>query len=132
MTTHEHAETFRNPTKVGEIFIEAIKDPVANAVALDMLVTPESRRDWGDFQQAHRWFASIQNLAYGDQPKAAVGDPDVVYMSLHRDEPVSYRNIGEDIRVGPGVITLVWRPQIDRWMVHHVGDYVRPEQVPHG
>jgi len=132
MTSFDPA-VFRDPAVVGELFMIALRDPNENANTLDFLVTPESRPRWGYFEAAYRWTQGIEGLGWGNMPLPAVGDPDVVYMAVHSGVPEEgFTQEGDDIFLGPGVVTMVWRPEVDRWMVHDIGNYVRPEEVPRG
>jgi hypothetical protein len=62
----------------------------------------------------------------------AQGDPDVAYAKILSGVTQSYEVLDEQPVLAAAVITLVWRPDHRRWMVHGIGDYISPEEVPHG
>lgn len=92
------------------------------------LVTPESASQWGDFSEIGRLLAGCGMTTRANR---AVGDPDVVYVKYLSDPEHNMQSLEDQIISLRAVATLVWRPEHGRWLVHGVGDYVRPEQVPH-
>ena len=36
----------------------------------------------------------------------------------------------EQVVLAAAVVTLVWRPEFGQWMVHGLGDHIRPEDLP--
>jgi hypothetical protein len=123
--------SFQDPVAVGMMFCNALDDPEANLVALSRLATPESLEAFGDFTEAAAFIASTPNVGYGSLANAAVGDEDVRYFKIMSGIQDSYQVLDEQIMAARGVATLVWRNEFSEWRVHGIGDYIRPEQVPH-
>ena len=119
-----------NPVTVGAVFWTAVTDPDGPDVeVLDIVVTPESRSHWHGFDRAA---ALLPGYGMAHQVAPAVGDPDVVYVRYLRDSDEPLRAPSDSVLVGDIVIaTLVRRPSLGGWRVHALGDYVRPERVPH-
>jgi hypothetical protein len=95
---------------------------------LRYLVTPESLPDWGDFSEAATLLAGCGMTS---RASASMDDPDVVYIKYVTDSGQSFQVQREIMIMARAVGTLVHRPKLGGWRVHAVGDYVRPEQVPH-
>jgi hypothetical protein len=58
--------------------------------------------------------------------------PDVVYVRF-----VDMAGMGDYSYVADGealldaqVLSMVWRPECDSWLLHSIGDYLRPEELP--
>lgn len=138
LATHEEAEaatpepSLTDPASVAHLFYDAIREPGVYENALAFLTTPESHPMWGDFTEAARLLAEIDSPGISTMVNEAVGDPDVVYAKVLRGVTTSYQVLDDQFVDGAAVITLVWRSDFGRWMVHALGDYVRPEDVPHG
>jgi hypothetical protein len=113
-------------------FLEGLADPAEYYPTLHSITTPESAAQWGDFTDAAARLLAIEDPGYGSIPHPAFGDPQVVYVSVRRNAS----GIAVAREAGPvlvaAAITLVWRSPENFWMVHHFGDTVRPEDVPHG
>jgi len=119
-----------NPVFIGILFCNALADHHHYRVALGKLVTPESLPNWGDFSEAAALLASIEDHAYGSRTNPAQGAPDVHYFKILRNVPESYQLLDDQLLAGAAVLTLVWRPEHGRWMVHSIGDYLLPETLP--
>jgi hypothetical protein len=119
-----------NPVTVGAVFWTAVTEPDGPDLdILSIVVTPESWPGWGDFGRAA---ALLPGYGMAHQVTPSVGDPDVVYVRYLRDTGESLRAPSDTVLVGDIVIaTLVRRPRLGGWRVHALGDYVRPEHVPH-
>ena len=131
ITPDEVTTIMTDPGEVGRMFCQALRHPSENATALRWLVTPESLDLWADFQHEANILDSLGDYGITADAKPAFGDdPDVAYSRLVKDVPEDFQATGAII--GSWVITLVWRADYGRWMVHHFGDYVLPENVPHG
>ncbi len=119
-----------NPVTVGAVFWTAVTEPDGPDLdVLSIVVTPESWWGWGDFSRAAALLPG-----YGMAPRAtpSVDDPDVVYVRYLRDTGETHPASSDDVLVGDIVIgTLVRRPRLGGWRIHALGDYVRPEHVPH-
>jgi hypothetical protein len=119
-----------NPVTVGAVFWTAITEPDGpNVDVLSVIVTPESWTWWGGFSRAAELLPGY-GMAHRADP--SVDDPDVVYVRYLRDTGETHRAPSDAVLVGDIVIaTLVRRPRLGGWRVHALGDYVRPEHVPH-
>jgi len=119
-----------NPVTVGAVFWTAVTEPEGPDLAiLSIVVTPESWPGWHDFTRAA---ALLPGYGMAHEATPAVGDPDVVYVRYLRDTGEAHRPPSDTVLVGDIVIaTLVRRPRLGGWRVHALGDYVRPEHVPH-
>lgn len=123
--------SFQDPVAVGMMFCNALEDPKENLVALSRIATPESLPAFGDFTEASDLIASVQDAGYGSRAERAVGDDNVAYFKILSGVRGSFQVLEEQILSGAGVVTLVWRPEFGEWRVHGIGDYLRPEEVPH-
>jgi hypothetical protein len=119
-----------NPVTVAAVFWTAVTEPDGpNLDVLSVIVTPESWRGWGTFGGPAELL-----LGYGMASEAtpSVGDPDVVYITYLRDTGEETGPPSDMVLVGDiAIATLVRRPRLGGWRVHALGDYVRPEDVPH-
>lgn len=120
------------PISVAMAFLSALDDPVRYRTALVNLTTPESHQAWGDFSEMAQVLSEIEDWGVASMVDEAVGDSDVVYAKVIRGVDQTYEVLEEQVMNVAAIITLVWRPSFGRWMVHAVGDYVKPEDVPHG
>ena len=95
---------------------------------LDMLrnlVTPESLPLWGDFSAAREHMAGTAIMSRADTPA-----PGVAYVKFVTDPGRALR-AGSDMPImARAVATLQFRPESSRWLVHQLGDYCRPEDLP--
>lgn len=119
------------PVRLGMEFCSVL----SSGEDLDLLpaaVTPESRDYWGDFGWAVTKVQSIPQLGYGSMAARAAGEDRVAYFKLIPNVDESYQ-VNDDVPgvlLGLGaVLTLVQRPD-GEWRVHHLGDYVLPEDAP--
>lgn len=121
--------SFANPVAVGGAFLAALDRPDGPNVAfLIELVTPESRSAWRDFAEAAELLAGC-GLTSRASPS---DDPDVVYVKYVTDhDEQTLRASQEMVIMARAVATLVRRPALGGWRVHAVGEYLKPEQVPH-
>lgn len=121
-----------DPASVGVLFYQALQDPSEFQQVLAFLTTPESQSAWDDFAEAGEMLAAIEDHGIGTMVKEAQGDPSVAYAKILRGITDSYEVLDNQIINAAAVITLVWRPDFGRWMVHGIGDSILPEDVPHG
>lgn len=126
----DEGAAFRDPAMVAITFLTALSDREQYLPALFNLTTPESHESWGDFSDAAAALAAIEDWGLGSEPKAAQGAPDVVYASLLSGVVESFQVASDQMIMGAAVITLVWRPEHGGWLVHAMGDYCPPEDVP--
>ncbi|GAB3535814.1 hypothetical protein GCM10027403_14540 [Arthrobacter tecti] len=124
--------SLQDPVAVGMMFVNALADHRHYEIALSRLVTPESLPYWGDFSEIAEHVASIENWGFGSIANEAVGDPNVRYCKLMSGVESSFQVTDAQIINAASIITMVWRPEYDQWMVHAMGsEYLRPEEVPH-
>ncbi len=119
-----------NPVSVGLLFCNALEDPAKNRQALEGLTTPESREAWGDFTTAAAALKAIENRGCGSMVNEAAGAPDVCYFKILRGVTESYQVLDDQPVALAAVLTLVCRPERGQWLVHSIGDYLGPEQLP--
>jgi hypothetical protein len=119
-----------NPVTVAAVFWTAVTEPDGPDLAiLSIVVTPESWPGWHDFGRAA---ALLPGYGMAHEATPSVDDPDVVYVRFLRDTGETQRAPSATVLVGDIVIaTLVRRPRLGGWRIHALGDYVRPEHVPH-
>lgn len=119
-----------NPVTVGAVFWTAATEPDGpDLTILSVVVTPESWPGWGGF---HRVADLLPRYGMAHQVTPSVDDPDVVYLRYLRETGEASQPPSDAVLVGDMVIaTLVRRPRLGGWRVHALGDYVRPEKVPH-
>lgn len=124
-------ESLTDPVSVGVMFCNALaEDPVHWNNALRNLTTPESAESWGDFKAASRYLNSIEDMGYTNRVNFALGAPDVAYFKIVGDVRQSYEILDEQPVDCAAILTLVWRPEYGMWMVHDLGDYMKPEDLP--
>lgn len=136
MTSEEEATaalpepSFTDPVSVSIMFCNGLKDPVYWRNALLNLATPESHNAWGDFSSASEFLRSIEEAGYGSEVNIAEGAPDVAYFKIMRGITQSYQVLDAQPVLAAAVLTLVWRPEFNQWLVHSVGEPMRPEELP--
>jgi hypothetical protein len=119
-----------NAVAVGMAFVSTLATDPLDLDGLAFLVTPESLPSWGDFSGPAAWLATIGDWGVGSVANEAIGAPDVAYVKIVRGVDQSCQVVDEQIIAVPGVVTLVWRPERGMWLVHAIGEFVRPEDVP--
>lgn len=125
-------ESMQNPAYVGQTFCSALEEHAEFAHdVLPRLVTPESLPSWGDFSQAAAFLNGIEDLGYGTRVNPAEGDPNVAYFKIMSGVTQSYQAIEDQILPFAGVLSMVWRPEYGEWRVHGIGQYIKPEDIPH-
>lgn len=117
-----------DPVAIGLAFVNALSGD--ELVDPSVLVTPESIGAWGDFGAAREALLAIEGRGFGSIADRAVDAEDVAYFKILAHVDQSFRVTEGDVVMMAGVVTLVWRPEFDRWMVHALGDRLRPEDVP--
>jgi hypothetical protein len=135
-TSREEAEaalpgpSLRDPLSVGMMFLNALEDHVHHPNALLTLTTPESHPAWGDFSETAEMLRSIDDYGVGSVANRAVDAPDVAYVKVFRGVTQPHQVLDEQPVPAAAVMTLVWRPELDRWVVHAMGGSLPPEYVP--
>jgi hypothetical protein len=125
-----HSFFEEDPQTIGYQFFSALLDQ--DIESLELLVTPESRPAWGNFGVAIALLHALDNPGMMQEGIRAQRDPDVCYMRVLRGVQRSHE-VTDYVRLDdPLLMTLVWRPEFGRWMVHHFGDAVEPSSVPRG
>lgn len=124
------APDLTSPESVGFLFFQALEQPDHYFNALQNLTTPESWDDWGDFSEARDAVASMPNCGYSNRCARAVDADDVAYFKVFSDVPQSYEVVDSQILTIAGVLSMVWRPELDSWRIHSFGGYLRPEELP--
>ncbi len=89
------------------------------------MVTPESLAAWGDFSAAREHLADT-----GMTSRASIPAPGVAYVKFVSDLGQGMRSDGETMMMARAVATLQYRPECGRWLVHQLGDYCLPEDLP--
>jgi hypothetical protein len=118
-----------NPVTVAAVFWTAVTEPDGpNRDVLSIIVTPESWAGWGSFGLAA---GLLPGYGMASEVTPSV-DPDVVYVTYLREIGESPRAPSDMVLIADVVIgTLVRRPRLGGWRLHALGDYVRPDHVPH-
>jgi len=99
-----------------------------NGPQLDVLrdlVTPESLGGWGDFSAARELLADTGMTSRADRPA-----PGVAYVKFVSDPGQGLKSDGYTPMMARAVATLQFRPDSGRWLVHQLGDYCLPEDLP--
>jgi hypothetical protein len=128
----ESQEIANDPRQIGYWFFRALHDRARNLDDLHLIVTPESRPLWGAFEIAAALLDSIEDPGMLQEAVYAHGDLEVCYMRVIREAKEHTFITPATIMDDPLLITLVWRPDHGRWMVHGFGDMVHPDRVPRG
>jgi hypothetical protein len=89
------------------------------------LVTPESLPAWGDFTAARDHLAGTGMTSRADSPA-----PGVAYVKFVSDTGQGLRADADVMMMTRAVATLQFRPESGRWLVHQLGDYCLPEDLP--
>lgn len=119
-----------DPQKIGYMFFRALLHK--DVEELEVLVTPESRPAWGGFDVAVGLFHSLENPGMVREASRSKRDPNVCYMRIARGVQRSHDITAYTPLDNPLIVTLVWRPEYGRWMVHHLGDPAEPSSIPRG
>lgn len=114
-------EWWTNPANVAELFLMLIQN--SQLTELDDFVTPESENGWGEFTEAQTFLNSITNPAIVRPAEIHSLADDVAYVGLlsSAEKYVVESEEDEGIRFASGFVTLVWRPEFNRWMVSKFG-----------
>jgi hypothetical protein len=119
-------------TKSGNVafyFLSALSGDKNKVEQLPDLVTPESRASWGKFRRARMTLARIPDWGLLMTGEAAIDDDSVRYHGILANTVTGKVGPDDRIVVAESILTLVWRPEFGRWMVHHMGERIRPECI---
>lgn len=118
-----------SPIAVAGKFYDALLDHTNCLVTLQDVVPPELLDDWGDFSTGAEFVRGIPDGGLAHYAEYAA--PGVAYIGVLsgiREEMVA---AGGETPV-EAIITLVWRPDQDSWLVLSIGSRVPPELIPPG
>lgn len=115
-----------HPSRVVTTFNDLHHLDVLPLAALEQLVTPEARRDWGDFSAGRRFFLD-QALAVSTRALRPSDAHDVAYVKLVHD---SGAYVSEVPREPLAYVTLVWRPDLGGWRIHRIGAPAASSALP--
>ncbi len=118
-----------SPSFSAKVFANALRSPIRNARILGWLVTPESRVGWGDFEKAAGQLRAIKNPGIGSHASPAFEAPDVAYVKIMADVSQAFTLDEPSFGTESAIVTLVWRPEHARWLVHGFGAYARPDEL---
>ncbi|MDB5337677.1 MAG: hypothetical protein JWN70_3296 [Planctomycetaceae bacterium] len=122
MQVHIASLTPAHPTFIGLRFLGLMRSASDRALQMVDVVTPESRSSWGDFTQAERFLDSLGEISMVTIVKGTVDAPDVVWIPLVPTTPDRWHpGLPEDVSAW---ITVIRRPSLGGWRVHHLGDEV--------
>lgn len=119
-----------HPVRRAQMFFIALLDDSYGAEYLEQFVTPEVRKDWGDFSAARSSLRALDRPGIGSIANEAHGAPDVVYVKLLEHVDSGYIIPESSLIEVAGIFTMVWRPEHGAWLIHRFGDYSLPENLP--
>lgn len=119
-----------DPLAVATTFLSLVLSGPAAADHLSRLITPESATAWGDFGAVRGRLAELGNWGLGTQAVGEGTTRDVAYVKILSDLSSAFRLRGDDVVSVAALITLVWRPEAQSWLVHAFGGYVPATRVP--
>lgn len=127
-----HALPNEHPVSLSVGFWNALDDVEQHVETLSYWVTPESRAQWGDFSPLASALAD-DSLSIVSAARQHPGAPDVAYVWLIREESGAKPRMthgSEDVVIG-AVFTWIWRPELEGWRLHAVGDQMpSPAALP--
>lgn len=119
-----------DPVEVARLFTAGLLTPVEALPLLEFLVAPETREKWGDFTPTSESIKSEGFAGIWAKETYALGDRTVAYVPL-----LSSSDMGK-VESGPAIVlanlSLVWREDLDRWIVFALGESAPPEVAPRG
>lgn len=118
-----------SPSFSAKVFANALRSPIRNAGLLAWLVAPESRAAWGEFEPAAALLRAMRQPGIGSNAAPAFDAPDVAYVKVMENVAEAFTLDEPIFGTESAVITLVWRPEHGRWLVHGFGHYLRPEEL---
>lgn len=120
-----------HPLLTAMLFVTTLEDEESDPQELRDLVTPESAEFWGDFDAARRMLKSIEKPGYGTTINRAPGAVDVGYFKILENVEESFEVHVETAVLVPAVVTIIWRPEKGKWLVHQFGAPAEPEELSH-
>lgn len=118
-----------SPSYSARVFANALRSPIKNSGLLAWLVTPESRASWGNFEKAATLLRSIKNPGIGSNATPAFDAPDVAYVKIMADVTEAFTLDEPSFGTESAIVSLVWRPEHGRWLVHGFGAYSKPTEL---
>jgi hypothetical protein len=120
------AQNSDGPWAAGRAFHNALMhDDCPQLDVLRNLVTPESLPAWGDFSAAREHLAGTGMTSRADRPA-----PGVAYVKFVTDPGQGLKADADTLIMARAVATLQFRPESGRWLLHQLGDYCLPEDLP--
>jgi hypothetical protein len=114
------------PWAAGQVFHDALlHDDGPQLAVLKNLVTPESLAAWGDFSAAREHLAGTCMTSRADIPA-----PGAAYVKFVTDPGQALISDGYTPIMTRAIATLQYRPDSGRWLVHQLGEYCLPEDLP--
>lgn len=121
-----------HPVNIARVFFLGVRDENLAPEILEIIVTPESRRSWGDFSSTRDTIRSLAGAGIGSLAHRAHGADDVVYVNVLTGVSSGF-TLTQPTPVEGMVFTLVWRPEAGHsgmWQIHQFGEYALPENLP--
>jgi hypothetical protein len=106
-------------------YLDLTDDAGAQLDDLKEMVTPESLDTWGDFSDARELLNGT-----GMTTRTEIPAPGVAHVKFVTDPGELLVSDGPTMIMARAIATLQFRPETGRWMVHHLGDYCLPEDLP--
>lgn len=120
-----------HPTYTAIHFMNALPQLPRSLDYLASKVTPESRPTWGDFNEASGFFDALSEPGIVSIVRAFPNALDVAWVLIVEDVGSGGWQDGlpaDDLAVA--YFTMVNRPPLGGWLVHHLGDKIDISQVP--
>jgi hypothetical protein len=127
---HLASLTPAHPTYVGTRFFAAlVADPV-NLTYLGAHVTPESRPKWGDFSDASGFVRDLSNPGVLSIVRGYPHAMDVAWIVVIEQSDGRWHDGLPAEKDAIAYLTMVKRPSLGGWLVHHLGDELPLKDVP--
>lgn len=111
-------------------FLHLLEDDRVSPALLRLAVTDESLAAWGDFETARAAVHEFGDWGVPSFARRPPGVADVAYVPVLAGVEQSSFNEAPQFCDALAVVTLVWNPTWEAWLVHALGDAARPEQTP--
>jgi len=119
-----------DPLTIATTFLSLVLNGPAAVGHVLRLVTPESATAWGDFSAVRGRLEEIGSWGLGTYAVSEENTRDVAYVKILPDVSTAFRVRGDAVVDVAALITLVWRPETQSWLVHAFGGYVPAARVP--
>ncbi|MGK9271679.1 hypothetical protein KXR83_11845 [Williamsia muralis] len=116
------------PARLGSAFCAAL--PETNCTCSRRGRTPQSRGSLGDFTDAQPQLPANKNLGVGTNTGPAAEDPDLAYMKIFDIDLDTSSEVTADMPYDARLILTRVNTSVE-WRVHHLGNYVLPEDIEH-